>query len=195
MPKANDAAAAAVAIINQIDPGMKSMDPRRQPVGTQDEWATKEDHYRFGWNACRAEMLNKLDGALKHFLVPEKFTRLTDEKLASVYSEELHGCLAESFKPVAEMPELAEQAALQALRRIARYADHLRGLMKKLADSADLEALVYHVRDSEQQGWEGPRVAAVGEAVASIKDELKAGPDDGDGPPLAPALATKPNPE
>lgn len=47
-----------------IDPGMKEMDLARVVVGTQDQWATPDDKYRFGWNACRAEILNRLEKAL-----------------------------------------------------------------------------------------------------------------------------------
>lgn len=50
------------------DPGMKTMDPNRTVHGTQDQWATKDDQYRFGWNACRAEMLNRLEAALERFI-------------------------------------------------------------------------------------------------------------------------------
>lgn len=51
-------------LIAAIDPGMKEMDPGRVVVGTQDQWATPDDKYRFGWNACRAEILNRLKKAL-----------------------------------------------------------------------------------------------------------------------------------
>lgn len=51
-------------ILAEVDPGMKEMGPNRVVEGTQDQWATKEDHNRFGWNACRAEMLNRLKATL-----------------------------------------------------------------------------------------------------------------------------------
>lgn len=51
-------------LIAAIDPGMKEMDPARVVVGTQEQWVTPDDKYRFGWNACRAEILNRLEKAL-----------------------------------------------------------------------------------------------------------------------------------
>lgn len=55
---------ALAKVIAEIDPGLKEMHPARVVEGTQEQWATKEDHNRFGWNACRAEMLNRLKAAL-----------------------------------------------------------------------------------------------------------------------------------
>jgi hypothetical protein len=112
-------------------------------------------------------------------------SRLPDEKLKEIFGEELFRCgfgapyidFLFNHRAVSDhTPANTARAGLAAMRRIADYADHLRGLIVQLAANADLEALIYTVRDQELQGWDGPKVKAAGEAIAGMLAEANVGP-------------------
>ena len=109
---------------------------------------------------------------------PERFTRLPDEKLVAILMEEVQKVMDEIDGRGADAPMMVI-AGVRAMKRIALYCDHLRGVMKMLADNVDLESLVYKARDQEQLGWDGPKVKAVGLAVAEVLAEVKADKTDG----------------
>lgn len=97
-------------------------------------------------------------------------SRVTDVQLADIWKEEFAGVTKEA--PEESLAERIDQATMQAMRRIANYADHLRGLILLLGANSDLTDLLYKVREDEGQGWEGPKVKAAGEAIAGMLAEI-----------------------
>lgn len=107
-------------------------------------------------------------------------SRLTDEKLDAILQEEYRR-VGSTIDWALHLKHEARviDAAMGGMRRVADYADHLRGMIVKLMANADPMAIIYQVREAEQEGWDGPKVKAVGEAVAEMEAEAKAGPADG----------------
>lgn len=46
-------------------------------------------------------------------------------------------------------------------------------VLQALDEVYDLAALVYHVRNSEDQGWNGPRAIKCGKAIGRARELLK----------------------
>lgn len=125
-----------------------------------------------GFDTLEHELAKALDDYdAQELLKIDVRNRLSDRQLAEIFTEEYVKVVAQ--EPSAEAQEFVDQAVLQAMRRIADYAEYLLRMICLLQANADLEGLLYKVRDQEQLGWEGPKVKAAGEAIAAMLAEAK----------------------
>lgn len=132
------------------------------------------DHQDDGFDTVEHELEVALDEFdAQEILKIDIRSRVSDRQLAEYFTEEAVKIGKEIGATAVQVSDVAEQAALQAMRRIANYADEMHRLIILLAQNVSLEDLVYKVRDTEGLGWDGPKVKGAGEAIAGMLGEYR----------------------